>query len=72
MRVYGVALVQLCISIGSVVVELGGTSGVGLVQVWLRFGSDLAQLWCAAVCGLSLCGSALVQVCVAIWFTGFR
>ena len=51
------ALVQLWLS-------LVGTSGVGLVQVWLRFSSDLAQVWCAAVCGLSLCGSALVQ----LWF----
>ena len=60
------ALVQLWLS-------LVGTSGVGLVQVWLSFGSDLAQLWCSFVWPQLMWfsfGSALVQVCVAICFTG--
>ena len=68
-------MVQLCMSIGSVVVELGG-------DLWCRvgygWGSDLFQIWHS--CGVQLCvwpqfmwfsvGSALVQVCVAAWFTG--
>ena len=72
-------VVQLsCVSMGqhwfscvSAVVQLWlslvGTSGVGLVRVGLRFGSDLAQLWCAVVCVASVyvvqrwfsCGSGL-------------
>ena len=55
--------------------SLVGTSGVGLVRVRLRVGSDWAVLWCAVVCvwpqlvWFSV-GSALVQVCVATWITG--
>ena len=57
------ALVQLWLS-------LVGTSGVELVRVRLRVGSDWAVLWCAVMCvwpqlvWFSV-GSAWVQVCVA-------
>ena len=74
MRVYDSALVQLCISIGSAVVEIGG-------DLWCRVGAGVAQIWfsfgTAVVCSCRWpqfmwfsFGSALVQVRVAVWFTG--
>ena len=55
----------LWISIGSVVVELGGDLwcrvGAGGAQIWFRFGTVVV---CSCVCGLSLCGPELVQ----LWF----